>query len=119
MTGVFGIDYIEWSDSFEHEQPFMLFVDIPDDHPDQRRTNVVFRQHPTTIHDLREDDLGRFSVEMNGFAFRELDEVAVIHDSKDFDDKYIPAVKDLIRREFSGCDEVLITSWRVGTAETH
>lgn len=115
MTGVFGVQYIKWNDIFEHERPFMLFVDTPEDHADQRKTNVEFEQHETTIHDLREDKVQRFNIDANGFNLRDVSEVADIHDSQDFDEKYIPIVKDIIRQECSGCDEVLITSWRVST----
>ena len=109
------VQYMKWTDLYLKEKPFQMFLDLPPDAADQRKTNVVFEPKEIVVQNIRgrEADL---DLDHQGFIVRRLTEIP---DLKDLDTTivesvYLPAMEKLLRAEVEGVDRVFFFDWRVG-----
>ncbi|KAF2476026.1 uncharacterized protein BDR25DRAFT_379689 [Lindgomyces ingoldianus] len=108
--------YLKWSDLYNREKPFQLFLDIPKESPDQRKSNLVYEEGPEEIvHDVRGRE-SEFSIDNNGFTY-------IKHSTKlsseQFEDHaavegcYLPECEKLLRKHLEGVDRVHFFDWRL------
>ena len=110
-----SLNYLDWQELYEIEKPFQLFSVAGDGSLlDRRTTNLVFKEgNAECIHDVRGSE-PQYSLNKQGFAFR-------IHHThlQDFSIRdevekvYLPEMKDFLRREVEGVDQVYLFDWRV------
>ncbi|MCJ1361286.1 hypothetical protein MMC16_000384 [Acarospora aff. strigata] len=108
------VQYMKWTDLYLKEKPFQMFLDLPPDAADQRKTNVVFEPKEIVVQNIRgrEADL---DLDHQGFIVRRLTEIP---DLKDLDTTivesvYLPAMEKLLRAEVEGVDRVFFFDWRL------
>jgi len=65
-----GVQYVKRLKIFETEVPFQSFVDIPEDAPDQRKTNLEFTINIESFGDMR-DNINSFSLDKHGFMVKQ------------------------------------------------
>ena len=109
------LTYLQRLELYQHEKPFEIFMDIPDDAPDQRAKNTQFEPRNQTIRDIR-GLTDQFSLDEHGFAIRPLAvdlEPQDITTRLDVEQNYLPEVERFIRKEVDGVDQVFFFDWRV------
>ncbi len=106
------IQYVKWLSLYEKEKPFQLFLDIPSDAPDQRKTNLVFEAKTVQVKNVRgrEQD---FELDTNGFCYRTMNGFEDLSSKSEVADGYIPAVEQLLKDVVEDADKVFIFDWRV------
>jgi len=107
------ISFVEWNPLFEVEKLFELFVSLPPEVPDQRTTNISFKDVPVQIVDIRgEEDV--LSLDENGFFYRKhATEVIDFNDTLSVEQVYLPETVELLKREVQGADRVFVFNWKV------
>lgn len=115
------LQYLDWQQLYEIEKPFQLFSAVAQaDLPDQRTTNLVFREGDLEcIHDVRGTE-SQFTLDKQGFTFRR--HHTLVEDfsrREDVEDFYLPEIEDLLRREVNGVDQVYFFDWRVRCCPDH
>jgi hypothetical protein len=106
------IQFLKWQPLYESEKPFQLFLDIPPEAPDERRTNLVFETRTVPIRNIRGEE-SRFSLDNNGFVYRKFEGFKNLDSKDEVLNEYLPAVQRLLEREVEGAHKVLIFDWRV------
>lgn len=112
---VASIQFVKWQDLYEREKPFQLFLDLPPDAPDQRKTNLVFERKDVEVKDIRGQEKD-FRLDENGFVYRTMDGFEDLIDKSEILERYLPAVEELLRKVVEGADRIFIFDWRVGCA---
>ncbi|KAL8897523.1 MAG: hypothetical protein Q9207_007175 [Kuettlingeria erythrocarpa] len=108
-----AIKYIKNSDLYRREKPFQILIDIPEDVPDQRFTNLVYDAKEEIFHDVRGKEQ-EYSLNDNGFMYRQHN-----FGFDDYEDRsaveahYLPKIDQLIRAEVEDVDKVFLFDWRV------
>lgn len=89
-------------------------MDVPEDHHDQRQTNIVREIIRTPITDARDYEKV-FDLDSHGFAFRKskLEFDHSFDDEEDIEKHYLPGARDILLREVKDADEVFVFDWRV------
>ncbi|KAF2022376.1 hypothetical protein BU24DRAFT_471539 [Aaosphaeria arxii CBS 175.79] len=105
------IQFALWRDSYDHEKPFMLFMDIPSASSDQRSSNVDFSSARVDVHDIR-DTKNSFTLDDHGFKVAHLEDAAKFEDHSVFHSEYLPAIEQLLRQEVEEADRILFFDWR-------
>jgi hypothetical protein len=113
-----SIKFLKWQELYERERPFQILMDIPPEVEDQRHTNLVFEEMPVQVTDMREfkDEL---MLDTNGFMVSRLPGFDHIPSPEVVEKEYIPAIKELVRKELPGADEIVVYNWRVRLDSTH
>lgn len=63
-------EHIQWQEIFKTEKPYELFMNLPNEDGDVKRTNLVFDTVASqTIEDARGQE-EKFSLDKNGFMWR-------------------------------------------------
>jgi hypothetical protein len=110
--------YLKWLDLYKIEKPFQLFLDIPEDSPDQRRSNLVYEDGPAeTVRDVRGHEAD-FSVDRNGFAYIKHDFTLSNEEFQNnsvVESTYLPECEKILRENLEGVDRVHFFDWRVST----
>lgn len=109
-----SIDFLKWQDIFEQEKPFMLFLDIPKDSPDQRVTNVDFVDHEVAIQDVRGQE-SSLDLDTNGFKVAYIDRTSISDDPDRVETHYLPVLEKMLQAEIRGADRIIFFDWRVST----
>ncbi|KAA6413645.1 MAG: hypothetical protein FRX48_02006 [Lasallia pustulata] len=111
--------YITWKDLYLREKPFQLFIDIPANVPDQRKTNIEFERKEVGIQDIRENE-GTFNLDSHGFLVRRSSTLSSFEDlnTTSVESTYLPAVEKFLRAEVEGVDRVFFFDWRLRSAST-
>lgn len=110
-----AIQFVKWQPLYEKEKPFQLFLDLPPDVADQRKTNLVFETKQVDIKDIRGEE-HNFTLDGNGFAYGTIQGFHDIDSKDEVVQRYLPAVEDLLRQQVEGVDRVFIFDWRVRTS---
>jgi len=111
ITGT--ISFVEWNPLFEVEKPFELFVSLPPEVPDQRTTNISFKDVPVQIADVRGEE-DKLSLDENGFVYRKhATKVTDFNDPLAIEQVYLPETVELLKREVEGADRVFVFNWKV------
>lgn len=111
-TEISSLQFIKWTDLYKTEKPYQIFIDLP---PDAPRTNVDFEVKDVVFRDIRGDEEA-FDLDNNGFIMRTFEEVKGLDEAPSTEfiqNVYLPAVKELLKREVEGADRVEIFDWRV------
>lgn len=113
---VITFQYIVWQDLYLKEKPFQLFLDIPSDAPDQRKTNIEFEHKEVVVQDIRANE-ETFSLDSHGFMVRRSGTLSSLVDmtTTSVESIYLPAVEEFLRAEVEGVDRVFFFDWRVGS----
>jgi hypothetical protein len=106
------IQFLQWQPLYEHEKPFQLFLDIPPEAPDQRKTNLVFEPKDVLVQNIRKQE-ANFSLDINGFMVRNLQGFHDLASLESITSEYLPAVEKLLKQEVEGADKVVFFDWRV------
>jgi hypothetical protein len=111
-TETSSLQFIKWTDLYETEKPYQIFIDLP---PTTPRTNVDFEVKDVLFRDIRGSET-EFDIDEHGFMmcttknFEDLDG----NPSTDRIEKvYLPEVEELLKREVKGVDRLKIFDWRV------
>lgn len=107
-----AIQFVKWQTLYEKEKPFQLFLELPPDAPDQRKTNLVFETANVEVRDIRGEQDG-FDLDNNGFMYRTFDNFYDLSERAEVQDKYLPAIENLLKQEVEGVDRVFIFDWRM------
>jgi len=116
MATVFaGVQYVKRLKIFETEVPFQSYVDIPEDVPDQRKTNLEFETKVDGFRDMR-DEIDSFSLDEHGFMVKQ----KPLPFSPDFfsvreevERLYFPELERVIGEVCGEIDKVHFFDWRV------
>lgn len=111
-TEISSLQFIKWTDLYKTEKPYQIFIDLP---PDAPRTNVDFEVKDVVFRDIRGNE-GAFDLDNNGFIMRTFEGVKGLDETPSAEfiqNVYLPAVKELLKREVEGADRVEIFDWRV------
>jgi hypothetical protein len=107
------IRYIQWQQLYTQEKPFQVHADIPEDARDKRKTNVVFEEKDTIIHDVRGNE-DQFSLDKTGFMYcKHQTAVTDFEVHQDVEENYLPEVEKLLREKVEGVDQVFLFNWKV------
>lgn len=107
------VKFLKWQDLYRHEKPFELFVDLPKESQDQRRTNIVLEEKDVLFQDVRGKHHD-FDLDHHAFMFTlhrsSLTDYAI---REEVEKIYLPEVENLIKSTVEGADKVTIFDWRV------
>ncbi|KAK4452749.1 hypothetical protein QBC34DRAFT_29322 [Podospora aff. communis PSN243] len=110
-----NFNYMTWQDIYKAEKPFQVLIDIPEDAPDQRRTNVEFQPGPDEIvHDVRGQEHS-FKIDSHGFEYIK---AATSLGYEDFSSssivkkEYVPECVALLKRVIPDAERVHVFGWR-------
>ena len=114
------VQFLKWQDLFHKERPFNIFLEIPPEAKDQRKTNVVFEDVEIPINDMRGRE-AEFDLDNHGFMVGNLPAFHGDLDTTTIQEKHLPAVERLLNEKVEGADRVVIFDWRVrrGDDEAH
>ena len=111
------INYAKWLDIYKEEKPYLVLYDIPEDHEDQRTTNIEFETVKKDVHDIRDSDT-EFTLDQHGFTFKNAcTTLRSFSDRRIVDEVYLPETEKLLREEVEGVDQVFFFDWRVSLAQ--
>ncbi|KAH8722309.1 methyltransferase CmcJ [Ilyonectria robusta] len=114
-----SIKFLEWQELYERERPFHIFVDIPPEADDLRRSNLVFAPHDVTLSDTRPFK-DTYQLNQHGFTYRDVtDQVLSFSDFSDqseVEKHYLPMMEDFLRCHVDGVDKVFFFDWRLRMA---
>ena len=109
------VRYAVWSDLFKSEKPFEVFVGLPEDAKDCRKSNVVFENTETLVRDVRGKE-DQFTLNENGFKYCKHRTAVENFDQQDVvKEKYLPEMEAFIRKEVEDVDRVFFFDWRVSS----
>ena len=107
-------EYIQWRDIYQHEKPFEIFIDLPPELKNARRTNLIFQP---VAKQIIQDARGReadFSLDTYGFTWkRHRSNLENFTNPDRIVDTYLPEMEEFIRSQIDGADRVFIFDWRV------
>jgi hypothetical protein len=112
---VANLQYAKRLKLYEVEKPFQSFIEIPEDVPDKRPTNLEFENKEETITNMR-DMKAWFTIDCHGFAIKD---DPVDYDPNMFSEKeeveklYFPRLEGIIAEMIGPVDRVLFFDWRV------
>ncbi|KAJ5352053.1 7 alpha-cephem-methoxylase [Penicillium brevicompactum] len=91
-TAIFS--YIKWDSKFEHEKPYFMLMDCPDDFPQR---NYESEEGPTEIvHDLR-GQFEKFNLDDHGFVATTQQLVITDFNEETVNKSYLPSLEQLVR----------------------
>jgi len=112
--------YLHWQDAYKEEKPYQLFMNIPRGRSSVETTNCIFESGtPGLISNIRGQE-DQFNLDDHGFAMID-HETSVSKDSfdsaEDIEQKYLPEVEALIRKELPDVYKVVFFDWRLRKSE--
>jgi hypothetical protein len=110
-----GVQYAKWLKLFETEVPFQSYAEIPEDAPDQRKTNLEFETRVESFEDLR-SNLESFNLDEHGFMVKQepLPFTSEFFAQRDEVEKLYFAELERVVREICGkVNKVHFFDWRV------
>ena len=114
------VQFLKWTDLYLTEKPFQMFLEIPSEVEDQRKTNLVFEHKDVVIKNIRgrEDN---FQLDKHGFIVRKFSKGAELPAGQKLDVQtvesfYFPAIEELLRKEVDGVDRIFLLDWRASEA---
>ncbi len=107
------LKFLEWQALYEIEKPFQIFINIPEDAVDQRNTNLVFKDVPLLVQDVRKFE-DQASIDDVGFIYRRFTTTfSDFENCTAVESLYLPEVERLLKTELDGVDRVFFFDWRV------
>lgn len=97
---------------YQTEKPFQIFMDLVPGAQDRRKNNLVWDEKYITVKDFRAHKES-FQLDTHGFATRTLSGFSDISGKKAVEERYLPAVKALLRDHLTGAGTVWVFDWRV------
>lgn len=109
-----ALRYLVWDDLYHDEKPYQMFMEPKKNQPQIETTNVSFEAAgPELIRDVCGHG-HEFNLDDHGFAFVEhTTSVAEFTSSDIINNKYLPEIQALLRKEIDGVDRVVFFDWRV------
>lgn len=110
-----SLQYLKWQELYETEKPYQLFSTVTKQElPVRGATNLEWTKGDAEIiHDVR-DILSQFTLDKNGFAFREAPTSFRAFESTEQIEKiYLPEIEDILRLEVEGVDQIHFFDWRI------
>lgn len=107
-----SVQFLKWQDLYNKEKPFNIFLDIPLEAKEQRKTNLVFEDIEIPIEDIRGNE-HNFTLDNHGFMTTRLPRFIGSLDTETVQNKHLPAVERLLKEKVEGADRVFIFDWRV------
>lgn len=118
MTEKAFVKFLQWTSLYEKERPFQIFMDLLPGAPDQRKTNLLWDEREVEVKNLR-DEATEFNLDTHGFATYRLPEFNDLMDRDTITEKYIPAVKNMLRSNVPDVGTVFVYDWRVSRNLLH
>lgn len=107
------LSFLQWQKLYEWEKPFQIFINIPDDAEDQRDTNLVFKQIPISVYDIRGISTD-FSLDTNAFIYRRhITKITDFTSRETVEQKYQPEIEQLLKHVVEGADRIFFFDWRL------
>ncbi|CAG8983148.1 hypothetical protein HYALB_00004591 [Hymenoscyphus albidus] len=115
-----SVQFLKWQDLYNTEKPFNIFLDMPAEVREQRKTNIVFEDIEVSIEDIRGKE-HFFTLDNQGFMVSNLPPFTGTLDKATIQGVHLPAVENLLKEKVEGADRVFIFDWRVrrGDDEAH
>ncbi|KAF2829308.1 methyltransferase CmcJ [Ophiobolus disseminans] len=110
--------FIKWSDLYESEKPFQVFLDDDINQSGARSTNLTWEENDITVEDFRGDPQYN-DIDKHGFTSRILSGFGNIQDMSIIEKEYIPAVSQLLYKELADAGTVFIFDWRIRDSRTN
>ncbi|KAH8652628.1 hypothetical protein BGZ60DRAFT_533491 [Tricladium varicosporioides] len=112
-----SIKFLKWSPLYEKEKPFQIFMDLLPDAQDQRKTNLEWDEKVVVVEDFR-DRAQDFQLDTHGFTTRRLAGFTELPDKDVIQEKYIPAVKEMLQKEVDDVGTVFVFDWRIRSSRS-
>ncbi|KAL9117181.1 MAG: hypothetical protein Q9187_006286 [Circinaria calcarea] len=111
------LQYLTWTNLYLREKPFQLFLELPPDAPDQRKTNLTFEKKEVVVRNIREHG-SEFALDTHGFMARRLSVTPDLEklDASNMESAYLPKIERLVKSEVEGVDRVFFYDWRFRSA---
>jgi hypothetical protein len=106
------VQFLKWQDLYKKERPFQMFMDLPPEVKDQRKTNVVFEDVDLLVNDMRGKEPD-FELDTHGFMVTQLPPFEGRLDTATIEEFHLPAVEKLLKEKVDGADRVILFNWRV------
>lgn len=107
-----SIHFLQRDPLYTTEKPFQVFISEDHSAKGQRNTNLLWEEINVTVEDFRgEGDF--FEIDNHGFTSRPIEGFARLENTTEIEQSYIPAIKDLIRKEIAEAGTVFVYDWRV------
>lgn len=109
-----SFEYLQWSELYEEEKPYEIFLDDTSLLNGVKRTNLEFKRSPVQqIQDIRGNE-SSYSLDTHGFQWVTSSvNVQDLRNEKGILGAYIPAMECLLLDRVEGADRVIIFDWRV------
>jgi len=112
------IRYLKNLELYKREKPFQILIDIPEDAPDQRSTNLEYEDKEVEFQDVRGKEQA-YTLNDHGFTYRHYDfGFDEYEDREAVEKRYLPKVEDFIRKEVDEVDKIFIFDWRLRHASS-
>lgn len=109
-----SVQFLKWQNLYNSEKPFNIFLDIPAEAKEQRRTNLIFEDITIPIEDIRGEE-HNFTLDNQGFMITRLPKFTGTLDTETIQNQHLPAVEKLLKEKVEGAHRVFIFDWRVGS----
>ncbi|KAL8882646.1 MAG: hypothetical protein Q9198_000394 [Flavoplaca austrocitrina] len=109
-----AFEYIQWQPLYLEEKPYEIFMQIPEDLPHIRRTNLVFgRVHEQLVEDVRGRE-EQYRLNEHGFqVLRAPTSFADFASKEAVEDVYLPECIQLLKDNVEDVDRVFFFNWRL------
>jgi hypothetical protein len=104
--------YFQWQDTFKKVKPYVCYMDVPAGFPVQNFS--VEWGKPETIHDVRGEEPGAFSLDKHGFSYIKHTFEVSSCDREAVETEYLPQVEAFLRENIPDVADLKIYTWRVG-----
>ena len=102
--------YLHWQNLYNEEKPYRDLRETPKGYP---TTNLVFREGgKEKVRDVRQE-LGDFTLDDNGFAYRTWPSKCKSFDKATVKQIYLPEIEGLLRTEIEDIRHIALFDWRV------
>lgn len=106
------IQFIKWSDLYEKDKPYQVFLEEDIGHTGAQSTNLAWEEKEVIVEDFRGNP-DYDNIDNHGFTSRKLSGFSTIPDPSLIEKAYISAVSQLLYNEIEGAGTVFIFDWRV------
>jgi hypothetical protein len=109
-----AFEYLQWQPLYDEEKPYEIFLQIPEDLPNIRRTNLVFgKGEKQLVEDVRGSE-DHYKLNEHGFQILRAPTTFENFTSKDaVEAVYLPECIQLLKENVEDVDRVYFFNWRV------
>lgn len=110
--------YLQWSETFKHEKPFEVLIDLPVGTPPEAMTNMMYQEAELEVVEDARGLEAELKLDSHGFEYIKHSSVMQKADFAHRDkllSLYLPECEELLKTTLDGADYVHIFNWRAST----